>query len=313
MKKKDKLTLFLARQLLYDFAKGKLDSEREKAFEKALKEFPELKIELRQIQEKLDVLKTFDATHPSDQWTQELSLPHPSLAQQIASIEKRVAPRFWRGLPVAILVSAVAFGAFLFQPWTYLKFNEVEVAEVHINDDELQMEAALALSEKDIENAMREQKASVASEEKSSKIEVVDATKESRAQETPEPQPRKPKVGELFRAFMTVNDLNSITEDTVKKIISLGGKKAGQVQLGWEREEDERYFHFSIPEKNKQALLDFLSNFSQVRLSSQEHPLVMPEGKIRIILVMKRNPQAAPPSDEAEEESSEIEKDDPST
>lgn len=313
MKKKDKLTLFLARQLLYDFAKGKLDSERRKAFEAALEEFPELKIELRAIQEKLDVLKTFDAVKPSEQWVQELSLPHPSLAQQIAFIEKRVVPRFWRGLPVVILLSALAFGAILFQPWSYLNFNELEVAQVQINDDEIQMEAALALSEKDIEGAMQEQTASVGSEEESAKIEVVDASKESVKEAAPSPPRKQPRVGELFRAFMTVNDLNSVTSDTVQKIISLGGKKAGQVQLGWEREEDERYFHFSIPENNKQALLDFLSNFSQVRLSSQEHPLVMPEGKIRIILVMKRNPQAPPPVDDVKEESSESEKEDPST
>lgn len=321
MKKKDQLTPFLARELLFDYAKGILDEERALAVKKALESHSELRLQLRGLQEKLEVLSTFDKTRPSESWINELSLPHPSLAQQIVSFEQRLAPKFWKALPLAILSMAVIFAVVLFKPWKLVKFNEVEVAKVHLNDDEVRMEAALALSEKDIEGVMKAQTAeeNEAAEEEveESGVQMVDATNQKKEPISSRKEPKEedpPKVGELYRGFMTVDNLQVVTKDTVDKIVELGGRKAGQVQLGWERDEEERYFHFSLPEKNKQVLLDFLSNFGQVRLSSQEHPLVMPEGKIRIILVVKQNPEVQnPPPGSNEEESSESEEEDEAT
>jgi hypothetical protein len=177
---------------------------------------------------------------------------------------------------------------------------------VQLSDDEVRMEAAVALSERDIEGAMKAQ------EEAPPKVEVTEAkvpegkvASDSSARETTDKKPevkaekKAAKVGEIFRGFITVDALGMVSDGAAKKILALGGKKAGQVQLGWERDDDERYFHFSLPEKNKKALIDYLSTFGPVRLSSQEHPLVMPEGKIRIILVVKQNPQVSAPIEEA--------------
>lgn len=290
MKKKDQLTPFLAKELLFDYAKGLLDSERARAVEKVLSEHSELRLQYRNLREKLEMLSAFDKTRPSKHWLDELSLPHPSLAQQIVSIEQRLAPKFWKALPLALLLTSISFAVLLFKPWNWVNFNEVEVAEVHLSDEEVRMEAALALSEKDIEGVMKAQSEAKPSAPEQ-KIKMVDVTSPKKEEPPAKEEPKKvSQVGELYRGFMTVDDLILVTEKTVEKIKELGGRKAGQVQLGWERDEEERYFHFSLPEKNKNALLDFLSNFSQVRLSSQEHPLVMPEGKIRIILVVKQNP-----------------------
>lgn len=319
MKKKDQLTPFLAGELLFDYAKGRLDKERALAVKKALEEHAELRLRLKSLQEKLDDLSAFDKAKPSESWVHELSLPHPSLAQQIVSIEQRLAPKFWKALPVAVLSMAVVFAVVLFKPWKLVNFNEVEVAEVQLNDEEVRMEAALALSEKDIEGVMQAQTESAASEEAAPEetVEMVDATDPQKEPVPVRKEPKKEtpkKVGELYRGFMTVNDLQLVTKQTVDKIVELGGRKAGQVQLGWERDEEERYFHFSLPEKNKQVLMDFLSNFGQVRLSSQEHPLVMPDGKIRIILVVKQNPEAqSPQTGSEEEENPESEKKDEAT
>ncbi|HAG90649.1 MAG TPA: hypothetical protein DCL41_02185 [Bdellovibrionales bacterium] len=316
MKKKDQLSQFMVRELLYDYAKGKLEGERKAAFEKILEENGELKLALKNLQNSLDRLKEFESVEVTEQWKEELSLPHPSLAQQLVSFEKRLAPQFWRTLPIALVLAGAVIGVSLFKPWKHLNFQEVEVAQVSMSDDDLRMEAAIALSEKDIESAMKAQetqqgeklagsgaKATFTRDEESGKPE--DKASEKPSEEKVAKVKKAKKMGELYRGFLSVDDLMKVTEATVLKIETLGGKKAGQVPLGWKRDEDERYFHFSIPEKNKQALLDHLSNFGQVRLSSQEHPLVMPEGKIRIILVVKQNPNVTPPTKEESSNSSE--------
>lgn len=328
MKKKDHISAFRSKELLYDYAKGKLSADRAQALEKAIDEHPDLKLDLRNIEERLEILRAFDQAVPSREWIEELSLPHPSLTQQIISLEKRLAPRFWKMLPLSVILASGVFALVLFQPWKMVNFNEVEVAEVHLSDEEKRMEAALALSEKDIEGAMQAQDSSGKKEDKLSLKEPGEEVKVAKNESDPQkavkesapPEPKeKPKekakrVGELYRGFITVTDLQKVTEGTVQKIVDLGGKKAGQVPLGWKRDEDERYFHFSLPEKNKKPLLEFLSNFSQVRLSNQEHPLVMPEGKIRIILVVKQNPNVEPPSpEEKEEESPTSEQEEPSS
>jgi hypothetical protein len=309
MKKKDQLTPFLAKSLLYDYLKGNLSSERKKAVDLVLQQDADLKLVLRNLEMKMKELESFDAVGVTERWKEDLSLPHPSLSQQLASLERRFAPRFWKALPLTVLVVSVITAVAVFQPWKLLHLNEVEVTQVAMNDDDVRMEAALALSEKDIENVMKAQVQETKEEAPSTDqltltgtrtappVEVKAKTPEK--QETPPKQ--KPKMGELYRGFMTVGDLVAVSDKAASKIIALGGKKAGQVPLGWERAEDERYFHFSLPEKNKKALLDFLSNFSQVRLSSQPHPLVMPEGKIRIILVVRQDPNAERPAPRSEE------------
>ncbi|NCN95380.1 MAG: hypothetical protein GW917_01515 [Bdellovibrionales bacterium] len=302
MKKKDQLTLFMAKELLYDYAKGLLKDERKQSFEELLKESGELRLALKSINERIERLEEFDRLEVSEDLIKELSLPHPSLAQQLASIERRFAPQFWRALPLGVLVLAGVVAISIFKPWNYLGLNEVEVAKISMSDDDYRMEAAIALSEKDIEGAMKaqtEKDPEEVVEAPSDMVKSPDDKASSEKEVASAPKEKAKRVGYIYRGFMTVDNLSQVTQSTVDKIQALGGKKAGQVPLGWNRDEDERYFHFSIPEKNKKALLDHLSNFSQVRLSSQEHPLVMPEGKIRIILVVKQNPNVVPKEVEA--------------
>jgi hypothetical protein len=93
--------------------------------------------------------------------------------------------------------------------------------------------------------------------------------------------------GELLRGEIAVGDFGAASPAIRDKIISLGGKAAGSVELGWLRRPNESYFHFSLPESNYEDLESFLKTFGPVRIKKERHPRVMPEGQIRIILTVK--------------------------
>ncbi len=89
--------------------------------------------------------------------------------------------------------------------------------------------------------------------------------------------------GFVFRAFMTLGNLEEIAPQITDTIVELGGSKAGEVELGWRRGTG-RYFHFSLPEANQEKLMEKLHAYGPVRISKDPHSRVMPEGQVRFIL-----------------------------
>jgi hypothetical protein len=93
--------------------------------------------------------------------------------------------------------------------------------------------------------------------------------------------------GSLTRGELVVEDFAMTWPVIRDKIVELGGKAAGSVELGWLRRKDQSYFHFSLPESNYADLQKFLKTFGPVQFHTEAHPRVMPRGQIRIILTVK--------------------------
>jgi hypothetical protein len=111
---------------------------------------------------------------------------------------------------------------------------------------------------------------------------MAEASADDRAAATP-----GPSRGFLMRGELDVSDFANTWPMIREKIVALGGKVAGNVELGWLRRPDQSYFHFTLPESNFSELELFLGTFGPVRFSKEKHPRVMPEGQIRIILTVK--------------------------
>lgn len=92
----------------------------------------------------------------------------------------------------------------------------------------------------------------------------------------------KPR-GFVYRAFMTLPNLEEISPKIAEDLESLGAEKAGEVELGWKRGTG-RYFHFALPEENEKKALEKLQVYGPVRISKDPHPRVMPPGQVRFIL-----------------------------
>lgn len=93
----------------------------------------------------------------------------------------------------------------------------------------------------------------------------------------------KSSRGFVYRAFMTLADLENAAPKITQQLKELGAEKAGEVELGWRRGSG-RYYHFSMPETNEQRLLETLRGYGPVRISKDPHPRVMPQGQVRFIL-----------------------------
>lgn len=94
-------------------------------------------------------------------------------------------------------------------------------------------------------------------------------------------------VGGLYRAELHVKDFEQNTLFAKEKIINYGGKKAGEVELGWVKNQKTSYFHFSIPEENIEKMKTDLELLGKLEISFNNHPRLMPVGIKRVILEVK--------------------------
>jgi hypothetical protein len=95
------------------------------------------------------------------------------------------------------------------------------------------------------------------------------------------------KVSGLYRASIVVTDLETTSARITEKLVALGGKKAGEVELGWKKAPNLSYYHLTIPEENLDAVKAFLGNFGKLNIQFENHPRLLPAGTNRIILEVK--------------------------
>lgn len=102
-----------------------------------------------------------------------------------------------------------------------------------------------------------------------------------------EPPVERSKVsgGFLFRGTIQVTNLDPTANKFVEQINELGGRKAGEVELGWVRG-NTRYFHFTMPEAKYADFEKLIAEHGKPVLTKEPHPRKMPEGIVRIILVV---------------------------
>lgn len=98
----------------------------------------------------------------------------------------------------------------------------------------------------------------------------------------PTPSPKSSR-GYVYRAFMTLSDIENVAPKITQQLKELGAERAGEVELGWRRGSG-RYYHFSLPDTNEQRLMETLRGYGPVRISKDPHPRVMPQGQLRFIL-----------------------------
>ncbi|MGZ3796053.1 MAG: hypothetical protein ACXVB1_06795, partial [Pseudobdellovibrionaceae bacterium] len=123
-----------------------------------------------------------------------------------------------------------------------------------------------------------------------SKIQGKTAAKVAQAGEKDEPEEEISDNGKisgyLYRGQIAVTNLEAVGPKIKEKIMELGGRKAGEVELGWQKTPESAYFHFTIPEAKYDELQAFLSEYGKAKISKDKHPRVMPDGIIRLIITV---------------------------
>lgn len=95
------------------------------------------------------------------------------------------------------------------------------------------------------------------------------------------------KAGGLYRGVLVVTDINEVSSKITQRLVEFGGKKAGEVELGWKKTDKLAYYHFTLPENNVDAAKEFLSNFGTLQIQFENHPRLMPPGVKRLIIEVK--------------------------
>jgi hypothetical protein len=93
--------------------------------------------------------------------------------------------------------------------------------------------------------------------------------------------------GFLYRGQLQVTNVEMIAPKLREKISEFGGRKAGEVEIGWKKSNQNYYYHFTIPEAKLSDLEALLKIYSDVKLKKESHPRVMPDGILRIIFTVE--------------------------
>jgi hypothetical protein len=312
-RKPRKLTKFLCQELLYDYMTGHLDADRKKAVEEYLSEHPEMRVELKEMAEAVSYCDKLSQTKLSDELTE--SLAQVRLASEV--VAEKVAYRNWPDLlkwsTEATIISVCVAGIAMVVPWNSIRTVFERPSSEHV----ILADVEKKIDEKDVDvpsaapifigppkppggEAPAATAAPVAVAPKATPIPAPTATptpvlkviaKTDEVKPNPNDKRGQPK-GLLYRIMMNHANIRTLAPTISDRIRELGGKKAGQVEIGW-RKSNGNYFHFAMPEKEYQKLISTLGGYGPVRIYKSPHERVMPAGSIRIILWVEDAPGAS--------------------
>jgi hypothetical protein len=296
-----KLTKFLCQELLFEYVTHNLDQAREKEVTDYLATCRDSQRELDNLNKGLRFAQLGGKVTVSPALLHALENFEPRWQKSVRAWTMWSSQRGWKTLPYVALASVLILGILVARPWARQPNNDVTLAEQLKQEPDMLPPAPAPVAPA----------ATAPSAPAAAVIAVPTAAPNVAAAPNiapkapappkpaplavPDPQPEKAAEeadvdmgrGYLFRTIVQVQDFQNSWPAIRDKVGALGGKVAGNVELGWLRKSGEAYFHFTLPESNLKEFEIFLGTFGPVQFSKDRHPRVMPEGQIRIIMSVK--------------------------
>lgn len=300
---------FTANHLLFEFARDTLDPERKKAIEVALENSPELQNEFIKLINGIQYCEKLSETLVNDNTINQIE--HQS--SQVNFIVNRLR---WHQWPLGFkwLLEATVVGLFLVLFLNLLPLNRI----IHLSDGpenqaiiaEVDRKKKSDLSDMPqankqdpvfVDEEVKVAPVKIAAKESSIKpVEAVPITlqpgKDSATMATqptlPEKSVQAKSPGMIYRGQFLITNAEMVSPKIKDKIIELGGQKAGEVEIGWQKTPHVYYFHFTVPEAKLPELEAVLKDYSTNKMIKESHPRVMPDGIIRLLFTVEE--KAAP-------------------
>ncbi len=309
-----KLTKFLCQELLYEFANGGLNPQREKEMREYIAGCRDSQREFERLKRGHAFAMRASGVRMSRALNEALLNFEPQWQKQLRGWTLWSSQRGWKAMPYIVLSLTLLAGLFVAKPWQKSEPADVMLAEqlktdtnivapptgnqpIPVAQPEPQVAAPVVSANPQPAPVMPASQTSptpaipsVVKKEPVSEPPVTAAAKSAEVNANdPATTTTAPATsrGYIMRGEIGVGQFSKTWPQIRDKIISLGGKVAGNVELGWLRRPDQSYFHFSVPETKYAELESFLATFGPVRFDREKHPRVMPEGQIRIILTVK--------------------------
>lgn len=318
-----KISKFIAQGLLFDYVEGKLDPERKKSVEEAIKDSAPLQNEVLRLREGLKNTESLAMASVSTELLRKVTISSSyfySLRENL-NIDKW-SPALKLGIEGSVIALGIAVMAIII-PWNSildinLGPNQVVLSEITKNTEKHETQEPAtgqkeSLTYPDDQNLQKntDKNASVTTTTLQQVVvntqAPVEGPKEMAKVVPPAPQKPAPvaeaskpvavqerlstpgssekRMGFLYRGTIYVTNLKATTPKLVEKVQELGGRKAGQVELGWFKG-DSSYFHFTMPDGKYSELESFFGTYGTLNIQRESHERVMPEGIRRIIITV---------------------------
>jgi hypothetical protein len=297
---KKEISCFLCRELLYEYATNVIGDRRRLEVSEHVESCAECRSELDSLQKCLAYLSQLSRIEIKSDFLQSLVEPEPLLKQWLKKIgwQKWPDPIKWTIESVLVGTVLVVFIGLISQKIIFRSPDKTETlytqtsdaVEVTKDTEVSEVPAEQLQGSENGENPfsgtdadMPEQSsAPVASAPVTTAVQPPVKTAVE-AKPAPEPVEAPKTLGFVYRGNISVKNIKEVTPALVDKIKSLGGQRAGEVELGW-RQPNGSYFHFSISEANLQDIMAFLKSSGELKLVKEKNSRVMPVGTVRVIL-----------------------------
>lgn len=311
--KKRELSEFMTQELLYDFATDRLDSERRYSVKEILSRSEEIKSDLDTIQTGIQYLESLSKVSVSARLIEEVAQKETYWGQIQKLMKFETWPPFLKWTFEAAIVISVVVTVSLFAPWTQItefllrnKTSELILAELPRDQFAKPVESiAQAPSDanfyedentsgtslEQLEKKVTSNSATATSGSKPPTTEVVSAKAASlkAVSISSEKEEDGKKKGYVFRGTLNIVNVAVGTAKLKEKLVELGGRKAGEVELGWKRNGGDYYFHFTIPESKLEELQAYFRTLGTIKVSKDPHPRIMPDGIVRMIITTEES------------------------
>ncbi|WP_413576587.1 zf-HC2 domain-containing protein [Bdellovibrio sp. HCB290] len=301
---------FIGHELLYDYLSGVLDEERKLAVEDHVKFSRDAQLDLNKIQNGEVYAKQLSSTIVSQPIIEQINTPSTYLT---VLMQKSNFDRWPQGLKwglEALVVVGVIVTLLTVAPWQKVLqigmsggSKEVVLSEVSKTEKVAQYEdkPQFVDEEPKTDKPLQVPKPMPTAEVKASPAASVAAAKPSmtpaataaavavaakKETEKDDESASAASGGYLYRGEIALTNLSVVGPKITEKIKELGGRKAGSVELGWQKSPTSTYYHFTLPEAKYQDLTTFLGTYGKVNLTKEKHPRVMPDGIIRLIITV---------------------------
>ncbi len=318
-KGKREVSSFIGHELLYDYLSNTLDEERRLAIADHIKFSRDAQLDLAKIENGQSYAEQLSRTRVSQPIIDHLSAPssYLNVLMQKSNFDKWPQGLKW-GLE-ALVVIGVIVSLLLVVPWERAIQMGLNSGSKEVILAEVAKSPQVESTEKDVPEfadegikTEPEVPVAVAGENKVAAALVVKtpqmtpAPVATPAKTAPKPTPTPTAAaavatttvtatptpapsqsgGFLYRGDIAITNIEVVGPKITDKIIELGGRKAGDVELGWLKTPTSMYYHFTIPEAKQQELNAFLATYGTPKIKKEKHPRVMPDGIIRLIITV---------------------------
>jgi len=299
--KKRQLSTFMTQELLFDFVMGQLDPERRRLVQEEIEKTPHLQEDLDRIRMGLNYWEQLSQTELSKLLLESVGQKATYWSQLKKTFSIENWPPFVKWTLEAVSVVTFVILISLLVPWAQVKEIVMQESRKEVILAEIPKSVMLAphqapqASEKNEMGKFEDESAgtnaptaqnpvAAASTAKTTQADAVAKANLEAATAGANKADESRKKGFVYRGTLSVVNVEANASKLKEKIVELGGRKAGEVELGWRRNQGDYYFHFTIPESKFTDLEDYFKGLGVIKMSRDPHPRIMPDGIIRLII-----------------------------